>query len=105
MIIEGVDTLDHPSIVYRGPTTDRRAALAAGPDVWEVVTRLRELDGGEEDRIDLLASETDLHPRQIRAALEFAARHPEQINARIERNQAAIKAGRAATEARHALLG
>ncbi len=104
LIIEGVDTLDHPGIVYRGPTTDRRAALAAGPDVWEVVARLRDLDGGEEDRIDVLASETDLHPRQIRVALEFAARHPKQIKTRIKRNQAAIEAGRAATEARHVLL-
>lgn len=105
LIIEGVDTLEHPGIVYRGPTTDRRAALAAGPDVWEVVARLRDLAGGEEDRIDLLAAETDLHPRQIRVALEFAARHPQQINPRMERNQAAIESGRAATEARHALLG
>lgn len=105
LIIEGVDTLAYPGIVYRGQTTDRRAALAAGPDVWEVVARLRELHGGEEDRIDLLAEETDLHPRQIRAALEFAACHPEQINGHIQRNQAAIEVGHAATKARHALLG
>ena len=43
LIIEGVDTLDHPGIVYRGPSHDRRAALAADPDVWEIVGRLRDL--------------------------------------------------------------
>ncbi len=37
LIIEGVDPLDHPGIVYRGPSHDRRAALAGGPDVWEII--------------------------------------------------------------------
>lgn len=104
LIIEGVDTLDHPGIVYRGPDHDRRAALAAGPDVWEVVARLRELDGSEEERIETLSSEIDLHPRQIRTALEFAARHPEEIERRIARNEQAIAESREAAEQRRALL-
>lgn len=104
LIIEGVDTLDHPGIVYRGATTDRRAALAAGPDVWEIVARLRALDGTEEDRIATLAAESDLHPRQIRAALEFASRHPDDVEERIARNEQAIAEGRRAAEQRQALL-
>ena len=104
LIIEGVDTLDHPGIVYRGAAADRRAALAAGPDVWEVVARLRELEGSEEDRIDTLAAESDLHPRQIRTALEFASRHPEDVEARIARNEQAIAEGRRAAQQRRSLL-
>lgn len=104
LIIEGVDTLDHPGIVYRGPSHDRRAALAAGPDVWEVVSRLRELDGDEEERIATLAAESDLHPRQIRAALEFAARHRDDVETRIAQNERAIIEGRRAAEERQALL-
>ncbi len=104
LIIEGVDTLDHPGVVYRGATTDRRAALAAGPDVWEIVARLRELDGTEEDRIATFSAESDLHPRQIRAALEFASRHPDDVEARIARNEQAIVEGRRAAEQRQALL-
>jgi hypothetical protein len=105
LIIEGVDTLDHPGVVYRGPPHDRRAALAAGPDVWEIVSRLRELEGSEEDRIATLAAESDLHPRQIRVALEFAAHHPDDVEARIARNEDAIASGRKAAEQRRALLG
>lgn len=105
LIIEGVDTLDHPGIAYRGPSHDRRAALAAGPEVWEVVARLRELDGTEEERIETLAAESDLHPREIRTALEFAARHPDDVEARIARNEAAIAAGREAAQRRRTLLG
>jgi hypothetical protein len=104
LIVEGVDTLDHPGIVYRGPSHDRRAALAAGPDVWEVVARLRELEGDEEERIAVLAAESDLHPRQIRAALEFASRHPDDVEARIARNEQAIEEGRQAAKRRQALL-
>lgn len=37
LIIQGVDTIDHPGIVSRVPTGDRRAALATGPDRWEIV--------------------------------------------------------------------
>lgn len=105
LIVEGVDALDHPGIVYRGPAHDRRAALAAGPDVWEIVARLRGLEGAEEDRIETLAAETDLYPRQIRVALEFATHHPDDVEARIARNEEAIASGRKAAEQRRALLG
>jgi hypothetical protein len=104
LIIEGVDTLEHPGIVYRGSGHDRRAALAAGPDVWEIIARLRELDGDEEERITTLAEETALHPRQIRIAVDYAAAHPEPIDERIERNEQAAEASRRIAEQRHALL-
>jgi hypothetical protein len=104
LILEGVDTLDHPGIIYRGSGTDRRAALAGGPDVWEIVARLRELSGSEEDRIGILAEETELHPRTIRLALEFAVRHPDDIDRRIERHETAIRESRQAAEQRRAYL-
>lgn len=104
LIIEGVDTLEHPGIVYRGPTHDRRAALAAGPDVWEIIARLRELDGDEEERIATLGEETSLHPRQIRIAVDYGAAHPEPIEQFIERNERAAEESRRVTEQRQALL-
>lgn len=104
LIIEGVDTLDHPGIVYRGRGQDRRAALAAGPDVWEIIARLRELDGDDEERIATLAEETALHPRQIRIAVDFAAAHPESIERLIERNEQSAENSRRIAEQRQALL-
>jgi hypothetical protein len=104
LIVEGVSASDHPGIVFRGPSHDRRAALAAGPDVWEIIARLRELKGSEEQRIATLADETDLHPREIRVAIDFAAEHAEHIQARIQANEAAVEASRRAVEQRHALL-
>jgi hypothetical protein len=104
LIVEGIDQLDYPGIMFRGPAHDRRAALAAGPDVWEVIARLRELDGSEEQRISLLSAESDLHPRLIRIALDYAAEHATEIRGRIERNQAAAERSRGMSQQREALL-
>lgn len=104
LIIEGVEQRDYPGIVFRGPGHDRRAALAGGPDVWEVVGRLQDLDGTEEERISLLAQESDLHPRLIRVALNYAAANPDDVLARIARNRAAAERSRAASQQREALL-
>lgn len=104
LIVEGVDALDHAGVIFRGPPHDRRAALAAGPDVWEIIARLQDLDGNEEQRVALVADETDLHPRQIRAAIDFAAEHPDDVEARIARNRAAVEASQRAERQRHALL-
>jgi hypothetical protein len=104
LIVEGVDALDHPGIIHRGPPHDRRAALAAGPDVWEVIARLRELKGPEEERIAALAHETDLHPRLIRIALDYAAERADEIGDRIRRNNEAAEASRRSVEQRNALL-
>lgn len=104
LIVEGIDQLDYPGIIFRGPAHDRRAALAAGPDVWEIVTRLQELDGSEEQRISLLSAESDLHPRLIRIALDYAADHADEVRVRIDRNRALAERSRRTSEQREALL-
>jgi len=104
LILEGTDQLDYPGIIFRGPAHDRRAALAAGPDVWEVVARLQELEGGEEQRISLLAAESDLHPRLIRSALDYAAEHSGEIRERIDRNRGMTERSRRMAQERESLL-
>jgi hypothetical protein len=104
LIVEGIDQLDYPGIIFRGPAHDRRAALAAGPDVWEVIARLQELDGSEEQRISLLSAESDLHPRLIRIALDYAAEHSGEIRERIGRNRAMAERSRSMSQQREALL-
>jgi hypothetical protein len=103
-IIEGIDQLDYPGVTFRGPAHDRRAALAAGPDVWEVIARLQELDGSEERRISQLAAESDLHPRLIRIALDYAADHRDAVQARIDRNKTMAEQSRRTAQQRETLL-
>ena len=104
LIVEGIDQLDYPGIVFRGPAHDRRAALAAGPDVWEIVARLQELEGTEEQRISLLVAESDLHPRLVRIALDYAAEHPDEVRERIGRTRAMAEQSRRMAQQREALL-
>jgi hypothetical protein len=104
LITEGIDQIDYPGVVFRGPAHDRRAALAAGPDVWEVIARLRELDGSQEHRIATLSAESGLHPRLIRIAVDYAAEHPDVIRERIDRNVAMAEHSRRAAQQREVLL-
>jgi hypothetical protein len=104
LIREGTDQLDYPGIIFRGPAHDRRAALAAGPDVWEVVARLQDLEGSDERRISVLAAESDLHPRLIRIALDYAAEHADEVRNRIDRNRDMTERSRAVARQRESLL-
>jgi hypothetical protein len=104
LIIEGTGQLDYPGMIFRGPAHDRRAALVGGPDVWEVVARLQELEGSEEHRIGLLAAESDLHPRLIRIALDYAAEHAGEIRERIARNRDMAERSREMSRQRESLL-
>lgn len=104
LIIEGIAAWEHPGIVFRGPPADRRAALAGGPDLWEVVMGLRGLDGTEAQRVVDLCAETDLTARGIRVALDYAAEHAEEIRARIARHEEAVERSQRQAAARRALL-
>lgn len=111
LIREGVDQLDHPGIVFRGPMNNRRAMLAAGPAVWEVVARLWELDGPVERRIAVLSAKSNLNAGRIRIAVAYAEAHGAEILDRIMRNRQAAEAfhrtrdRRATTAAQPGALG
>lgn len=96
---EGLDAAGHPGIVFKGGPSGRRAALAGGPDVWEIVAALRDLHGSEAERVAALAAQFNVHERQVVIALDYAAAHREQIEARIQANERAlIEAERVAAE-------
>jgi hypothetical protein len=104
LVAEGLDTLHHPGIVYRDGPTGRRAALAVGPDVWEVVSALRYTTGSDERRVTALAEQFGLHPRHIRTAIDFAAVHREDIEAQVAANDAAAERARQLAEQRAGLM-
>ena len=94
LVSEGLDTLHHPGVVYRDGPTGRRAALAVGPDIWEVASALRHTKGQPEERVAVLAEQFDLHARHIRAALDFAATHRDEIDAQVAANDKAAEQAR-----------
>ncbi len=104
LVSEGLDMVEHPGIVYRDGPTGRRAALAVGPDVWQVVSALRYTGGADEERVAVLAEQFDLHPRHIRAAIDFAASRRGEIDAQIAENDAAAEQARESAERRADLM-
>ncbi|MGH3931111.1 MAG: hypothetical protein ACRDTF_14175 [Pseudonocardiaceae bacterium] len=104
LVVEGLDTLQHPSIVYRDGPTGRRAALAVGPDVWEVISALRYTSGSDEERVAALAEQFGLHARHIRTAIDFAVAHREDIDAQVAANDAAAQRARELAEQRARLM-
>ena len=67
--------------------TGRRAGLAGGPDVWEVIGALRssELEGDE--AIRATAEWSGLSVRQVRDSLGYYSEFPDEIDERIRLNE------------------
>jgi len=86
-IDEGMRMEDHPGIVFRDGPSGRRAGLAAGPDIWEVIGAVRAsgLDG--EQAIHATAEWSGLQPRQVHAAIGYYNDYPEEIDSRIRLNE------------------
>jgi Ribbon-helix-helix protein, copG family len=87
---EGLAVAAHPGIVFKPGPSGRRAALAGGPDVWEVVAALRHVSGSEAKRIKALARQLGIHERQLVIALNYAAANREEIDACIRANDLAL---------------
>jgi hypothetical protein len=79
---EGDRAETHPGIVFRSGPAGRRAGLAGGPDVWEIVLALRQSGDGAEAS-ERLAEEMAITADRIAVALRYAAEFPEEIEARI----------------------
>jgi hypothetical protein len=104
LLDEGLKTGAHPGIVYRDGPTGRRAALAVGPDVWEVVLAVRHAPGRGEAKLRDAAKQLDLPEGQIRVAIDFSAAYPQEIEDRIALNDAAAERARKLAEERSRLL-
>jgi hypothetical protein len=86
-IDEGVRMDDHPGIVFRDGPTGRRAGLAAGPDVWEVISALRSIGVDGDDAIQATAAWSGLSVRQVRDAIGYYSEYPAEIDERIRLNE------------------
>lgn len=99
LLDEGLKTSAHPGIVYRDGPAGRRAAVAGGPDVWEVVVAMRHTRKRGDARVGSTAEQLGVPERLVRTAVSFAAAHPDEVDTMIARNEAAAeRAERAARE-------
>src|SRR4051812_27204767 len=88
---EGLACAQHPGIVFKPGPSGRRAALAGGPDVWELVSALRHASGTEKKKVASLAREFGIHERQVVIALTYAAAHRGEVEADMAVNDRALQ--------------
>jgi len=84
LVDEGLRMADHPGVVFKDGPSGRRAALAFGPDVWEVIKVLRELDERGEPAVAAAAELLALPPAKVRVAMHYYAGYPEEIDSEID---------------------
>ncbi len=98
LLDEGLQAEQFPGLVFRSGPTGRRAGLAGGPDVWEIVRDLKGASAaGAEDPIAHVTDVSGLPRTKVELALHYYAAYPEQVDERMR------LADEAAARARHAL--
>ena len=80
---EGARRDEHPLVTFRDGPAGRRAGLLGGPDVWEVVIWMEDLQG-ETNPVATLMADSTLTRSQVDAALRYRAAYPDEIAARVE---------------------
>jgi hypothetical protein len=87
LIDEGLRMEDHPGITFRDGPTGRRAALAGGPDVWEIIETLQGTGLTGEEAVAATAEWGRLTPVQVRIAVGYYAEFRDEVDERIRLNR------------------
>ncbi|HEY2767095.1 MAG TPA: hypothetical protein VGI76_02490 [Solirubrobacteraceae bacterium] len=98
LIDEGLRMEDNPGIVFRDGPSGRRAALANGPDVWEVIETLKGTELSGEEAISATATWGALTHAQVRAAVRYYADFRDEVDERIAHNNDEAERQRTAWE-------
>jgi hypothetical protein len=87
-IDEGLRADRHPGIIFRDGPAGRRAVVAGGPDVWEIVGARRSAPERGEKLVPALAERLGLSESKIRIAIRYYGEYPEEVDAWIAANDA-----------------
>jgi hypothetical protein len=100
LVDEGLRMAEHPGVIFRDGASGRRAGLAGGPDIWEVIravysVRAEEPSLNEDDIVILVSENTGIPSRLIQIAINYWSSYPDEVDAEV---QAADAAERTAIE-------
>lgn len=82
-ITEGMRADRHPGVIFRDGPAGRRAVVAGGCDVWEVIAAARSAPERGEELIVALAQRLGMSLAGVRIAVRYYAEHPDEIDAFI----------------------
>ena len=83
LIDEGLRMAEHPGVVFKPGPSGRRAALALGPDVWEIVKFLREIDERGPAALAAAADVFAIDAGRISAAVGYYGAFTDEIDEEI----------------------
>jgi hypothetical protein len=83
LIDEGLRMADHPGVIFKDGPSGRRAALAFGPDIWEIIKFLHEVDDRGPAAIDAAAETFALDTSRISTAISYYGDYSGEIDAEI----------------------
>src|SRR5271165_3952665 len=94
LVDEALRMAEHPGVIFRPGPAGRRAALAAGPDVWEVIRAIKSAHAAEpglnsDDLISLVSDNTGIALRLLNTAVRYWAAYPSEVDAEIAAAEAA----------------
>jgi hypothetical protein len=97
LVDEALRMTEHPGIIFRPGPTGRRAALSAGPDIWEVIRAIKSARTAEpglhdDDLLSLISGNTGIASRLLSTAVRYWAAYPGEIDAEIAVADAAEEA-------------
>jgi hypothetical protein len=93
LIDEGLRMADHPGVIFKDGPSDRRAALSYGPDVWEVIRFLREVDERGPVALEGAAEVFAVDASRISTAVSYYGDYSGEIDAETaEADEAAARA-------------
>jgi hypothetical protein len=93
LIDEGLRMADHPGVIFKDGPSGRRAALAFGPDIWEIIKFLREVDERGPGAIDAAAEVFAVDTSRISTAISYYGDFVGEIDTEItEADEASTRA-------------
>lgn len=109
LVDEALRMSEHPGIAFRAGPTGRRAVLAGGPDVWEVMravksARTAEPDLNSDELLAMVTDNTGVPLRLLSTAIRYWASYPEEVDEEIAAADAAEDAGEQAWRREQQLL-
>jgi hypothetical protein len=104
LIDEGLRMADHPGVVFKDGPAGRRAALAYGPDIGEIVRFLREVDERGPAALDAAAGVFAVEASLISAAVSYYGDYRDEIDAEIAGADDASASAEAAWRAQQQLI-
>lgn len=95
---------DHPGILFKEGPSGRRAAIACGPDVWETIKFLREIDERAPAALSAAAEVLAIDVNRVAAAVSYYDDYRDEIDAELDAADAASEQAERAWRVQQGLI-